>query len=823
MLKKLHDDAKHHRRTNSAGNPLISQSASPFSVAYNDTTSSASSNPTKISTTTKPSPLVRKVLFEPPFIMPSHLLDTKINDASSVHSDPVKTYSRTYNIAAHGEGYSPMIRDISTIDPIPPNIHIASITDYNLSPVTSASTSPIFTVDTTNESFFDAENTNYIITQMSSQFTIDEEQQKLLNSLKKQLERNLYFFKNSMNIDFSTKSDALETIATESFIKVTPSELHKLGVTYKKLARVHDLLKNYTEAQKNEEKALIYFSNAIKILTEHSNKHFSETSNIELATYHASKAQLLYNKGLLAEAESHCTQSIIYNQNAKAYDCMGYVLRSQGKYHEALKAFERSLKIDPQYNKAHSITSLYNQSITLAALGRQEEALFRFELANNKISEMLDFDEKIFVLEMRKPNIENLLRKLSSIAITTFTEEERSPSASTTDSFSYYSKKPSILDPEEYKPLQLERANSSIELVAIGSNHHNDYKPQTTLPQFTTENIEEGEKVTTKSNDIFYTTIVKRLTATYTASQTIYSTLVENQKKGTAGTIAKWITTSKPTLLTDPIGYTTLTAIASILEKIDDSKQKQCIERFYFFTENAEEMQKLAEKIAANLTESLHKSSKIEAKSSATNDALEICNNIEKMIFDGRITALDFDAKINMIVALIEIEQEHNNRTIFKHNAELPKHTIALANDALEKIKNKSMPATWKNKTALEKRFVDYLAHSINDAQIPENIDSEIFSTTLVNNLYNSNVDIKNRTSIPWGKKATLSETFLSNKDYFNENVIATRSRIIQAAKNCSEASNSSDSEIETDIPTLLPEDIVLLTGAEAEDSLILS
>jgi tetratricopeptide (TPR) repeat protein len=55
---------------------------------------------------------------------------------------------------------------------------------------------------------------------------------------------------------------------------------------------------------------------------------------------------------------------------------MGFLLREQGRYDEALSAFDRAVEIDPQYTMAWN-----NRGTTLASLGRYDEAILACDKA----------------------------------------------------------------------------------------------------------------------------------------------------------------------------------------------------------------------------------------------------------------------------------------------------------------------------------------------------------------------------------------------------------------------------------------------------------
>lgn len=79
----------------------------------------------------------------------------------------------------------------------------------------------------------------------------------------------------------------------------------------------------------------------------------------------------LYRSGRLADAEQACRQlQASHDQSLFVTNLLGAVLQAQGKFRDALTAFERAIQIQPVYAQAHN-----NRGVALKALGRFQEAV----------------------------------------------------------------------------------------------------------------------------------------------------------------------------------------------------------------------------------------------------------------------------------------------------------------------------------------------------------------------------------------------------------------------------------------------------------------
>ncbi|NOR51647.1 MAG: tetratricopeptide repeat protein, partial [Gammaproteobacteria bacterium] len=79
----------------------------------------------------------------------------------------------------------------------------------------------------------------------------------------------------------------------------------------------------------------------------------------------------LYGSGNLIKAEQVCNELLhIYPQSLIVLDVLAAALRRQGKLQEAVKAFDRSIQLKPDYAEAYS-----NRGVALKKLGQLEEAV----------------------------------------------------------------------------------------------------------------------------------------------------------------------------------------------------------------------------------------------------------------------------------------------------------------------------------------------------------------------------------------------------------------------------------------------------------------
>ena len=149
---------------------------------------------------------------------------------------------------------------------------------------------------------------------------------------------------------------------------------------------------------------------------------------------------------------------------------------------------------------------------------------------------------------------------------------------------------------------------------------------------------------------------------------------------------------------------------------------------------------------------------------------------IKKIIFEKKITVTETNEKVNWILALAELQQNNNDDDDFYI---LPQYTRDIAALTLKKIKhlNNTEYLTWKGHENLEKRFVDYLAYSIYSKGIPKDTNYPLLANKLARTFSHDPdiVSVKHKTFTFKSKKASMSETFLSRKDYFNAYVAESK------------------------------------------------
>lgn len=580
-----------------------------------------------------------------------------------------------------------------------------------------------------------------------------EDQKALISDFEKQLNNNLTFL-------LEQKEDTL----------FTASLYCDLASVYQKLAKVDVLLNRDSSIfHKKLDEALEYFQKAIT--------HADKANNKDLAEYHANRAKCYYSYNNHLEAKAECLNSMGYNKkNYTAHEVMGYIHKSEGNYELALASFEQSAS-DKKHN-IHYIVSLYNQSITLAALGRQEEALLKFKVANTISLSKLEMEDQILAAEMHNPKYELLIKELASLSSKhTLLNSPRNASiqAMVND-----------IEPGSSSPSKIESYSQKLsslvqELKEERTAHLNDTHKLTSLLLKRSESggddVSEADRHLIKTDTdlhAFYTEIKRRLNVTYNTTQSIGTELVENNKTGTMGDAAKALSFFEnfmpvPKPLTAPVKLASLA-----LETLDKEQQTQCIKNFNNIAEDEEEMHRLSKAVALKLTlQRKEELSKLEGKSHtnekdikklAIADAENMAEFIKEIIFDGRITDSKFDSKVNTIIALVNMNQEYNDANI----KELPEYTINSSKNILSLIKE--LAKHWHNNEDLENVFVNRLAENIHKAKIPENIiQSDKFAKYLSQTLFYDRDIIQktHRTFKIWETKYLLKESFLSSEDYF--------------------------------------------------------
>lgn len=598
---------------------------------------------------------------------------------------------------------------------------------------------------------------NIIYRLSAHKLTYNKEAQKLLI---KDFEEQLH---NNLRCLLDQKND----------IEFTAELYYELGSVYQKLAKVDDLLSRQEHQFKyNLLHALKYFGKAIT----HTDKT-SQNYN-DLAKYHSYQAKCFYTLNQHDDARKECLDALAYNaQDYTAHEIMGYIHKSEGHYNLALASFKKSAA---DKKNVHYVVSLYNQSTALAALGKQEESLCKLKIANSiSLSSNLEIEDKILAGEMLNPEYQTLIRELASLSskqATLGTPRNQSIQAMVNEIH------PGSSSPSKIDSYSQKLSSMAQELKAERTEHlNNKEKLEAELEKLKSgTDISEIAKDTIKSDpdlEAFYTELKRHLNATYKTTQSIGTGLVENGKTGHAGEAAKAIGFLEglipiPKAFTIPVKLTSLA-----LETLDKNTQEECIENFNAIAEDEDTMKDLSKAIALKLTlqrketltqseEKSHTNLK-DIKKLAKADAENAAKFIEGIIFDGRINKDDIttlDQKVNMILALWNIDQDHSDGNI----KELPESVKATAQKTLEKMKN--LPHHWHNNTDLENAFVNKLADNIHKAKVPEEVLTlEKFSHSLAHNLFN-NQDITTTTHRNvkfWERKYLLKESFLSENDYF--------------------------------------------------------
>lgn len=547
---------------------------------------------------------------------------------------------------------------------------------------------------------------------------------------------------------------------------------YELGAIYQKQYKVNEILgRNTEESNDNITKAISYFDKAIRYTPKTPENH-----NV-LAKYHAHRAKGFYSRDENEDARTECLAAFAYNtKDYDAHEVMGYIHRSEGKYHLALSSFDQSSSNNKK--DIHYVKALYNQSIVLAALGKQEEALLKFNLANSMPTGRLDLEDKLLAMAMRDPEYQNLIRdlvELSNEQASLDTPRNASindivnniyPGSSSPTKIGGYSQKLSSLvqDLENKKTAHL---NDNIKMRA-------------TLKKLESKEygyIDKSERKQDVDLDTFYTEVKKLLIARYHAAEVISTEWVENGKTGDMGDVARTVSFIEE-FIPVPKAFTLPMKITSVaLENLDKYYQEESLRIFYDIADTEKEMKSLSKNIATRLTY-LRKvsrensddnnidfhTSKAEVKALAKSDAKNIVNFISDIIFAGRITADSIDEKANMIIALVKLDQDFKNDTI----KELPVYAKDGAINTLAKMQG--LAEHWHINKSLEETFTDRLANSIYRFKVPENfIKNDFFITNLARDLFNNDnvVTYVHRTVRFWEKKALLKEDFLSSENYF--------------------------------------------------------
>lgn len=587
---------------------------------------------------------------------------------------------------------------------------------------------------------------------------------------------------------------------------------YQYGLIYKKLARVDDLLGEDEDVSYHKrEKAIKYFDKAIRKSMEkdfgknigHEVYYFSNkesTAHKVLAKYYSTKAKCLYAMDQISKAEQACSDAITYNPtDCVAYEVKGYIYKAKGEYVLALEAFKQSE--GTHKDNIHYVVSLYNQSITLAALGKQDAALHKLQMANNMSSGLhLETEDQILAGEMHNPEYEELIRELATIArkkALLNTPQNQSVRGILEEINIGVNYNKTIKISQELSHIMQNLNQQELEVRAKKTAHLRDGKKLADAIQ-RLESYEDLDSINKKDisadHDLnaFYKKLHQTLYNTYIAAQVISTDLVENNKTGETGRAAKIIDMIAEFLPFKTVALPAkLTALA--LENIDQYNQRKCIEHFCAIADSNEEMQALSEAVALKLTMqrkdsrgsqdiNLKSHTNItEIKKISKVEALNTAKFISKRIFEGDLNKDDIyssspeeqlKSKVTMIVALVNLEQNYHASCM----KDIPDYTKAISMLTLEEMKK--MAIHWHINDKLENIFQEQLAYSIYKANLPDNVlkNQIVYARKLAANLFmDSNViGYQHGTFKFWKYKAILLENFLRNEEFFNEFLIVS-------------------------------------------------
>ena len=278
-----------------------------------------------------------------------------------------------------------------------------------------------------------------------------------------------------------------------------------------------------------------------------------------------------------------------------------------------------------------------------------------------------------------------------------------------------------------------------------------------------------------------------------------------------------------------PVAKILVKVAAAGLEAADEAKKALKNQNYKAIATNQKEMQDLAKEVATYLTLQRDKEMTSDErsnyqttdrkqiktiKSQADEDAIKICDFIKSIIFDGRISGNDINEKANMIIALIKIDQDHQQRI----TQDLPEHTLNISSNTLVNIKllllHSEQKYYWKENLYLEDIFKKYLASSVNKVNEKQIIYPDIFAEQLATKISEDRevITIERRTFVKWQWKAKLSHNFLCSTEYFDPHIekLGLEKTILQTDTNKETSSDTDLHNVAIEISSTTKEEPVL-------------
>lgn len=576
------------------------------------------------------------------------------------------------------------------------------------------------------------------------------------------------------------------------------SQLHyEIGSIYMKLARTNDIMQEQEAATANRASAIKSLDYAINLI--------AHTNHAQLALYRAQKAKCLYQMDRLTESKQLCHEVLELRPTlGLAHETLGYIHRSQGNYEQALVNFNNSLS-----DTEHKVICLYNISNVLTALGREKEALEMLYKAKEKSSKTKYYPEdpadRNLIHEMQTPEYETRVKALAGILATDVRVRSSSGSENanqelindtintlapgtknridnTVDNkIESLQARIDFLEAEAIKAKKMEIEN--IEAAQLAHLRDNNARAAALNAVQQREWALSQTKI--KENPelyAFHNEIIRLLGDEFSASKVTHNGRIADQSTGILGWLGWGMQQAPgPLVVTIPLNIAGTVAI-----KADEARKAEANTRFRNIALDDQEMSVLAHDIAHKLTirkfesqnndlinnsnivspkQKLSKTEKQNAVNKGKLEAIEIYNFIKKVIHRGELENIMQENKANLILALIDIEQEHHT-TIASNIAS---HHKQIAADTLDGIKNNYPNYKWKSNPFLDERFISSITTTSDSLAVPETHQTDT-TTHLTNHcidLENEIITISRRTLKKWQYKIKLTNAFLQDADYF--------------------------------------------------------
>ncbi|MHC4159133.1 MAG: tetratricopeptide repeat protein [Planctomycetota bacterium] len=140
---------------------------------------------------------------------------------------------------------------------------------------------------------------------------------------------------------------------------------HALAVTARNHF-AHFLLASVLDANKETDKAIKHYTEALKLFPEGSERHIESRSRL---------AQLLIDKGRMDEAIMHCREILRAKpDDSIAHTNLGVALAAKGELYEAIAHYKKAIENEPEY-----VNALINLGVALGAQGELDEAISHFQ------------------------------------------------------------------------------------------------------------------------------------------------------------------------------------------------------------------------------------------------------------------------------------------------------------------------------------------------------------------------------------------------------------------------------------------------------------